>query len=562
MKITLENFKSKEWRMDNLYTIIDKYKNKVKFVRNKAQRHYAQHRARRNIILKSRRLGFTTYKAIDMIDECLWTPNFSGLFIAHTQDAAKEIFDTKIDFVWKNINNNIPEINGWTFDKMWKVDTSTANKLKFDFGDGKTFSSIIVSGSGRSGTYNHSHISEFAKKCTKYPKEAEEIIRGTFPSASTGDTDIEGTAEGVGGQFADIFWGSWGKRDDELLPTDFKAHFYNWTWDEMELDRIVDFIPTSKMEESEKFDKYQKLFNLSDREITYYYIKWRELNKDWDSLHQEYPTTPQEAFVASGSPFFENEKVMEYIQHAPQPIETGEVIIGVGEIILQKAQCSYFLSNSKTEIKIWEKPQPYHSYICGGDVAEGKEDNDYSVLNFIDNQSFKTVCKYKGHCRPDELAIIAFVLGNWYNRAHIGIEVNSGLWVNTLLFENLAYENMYFREAIDDITHRVGRQIGFHTSNKTRRPMLDNLKVLLANYPDIWTNVDFLNECLTFVKNQNGRPEAMMGRHDDEVMATAITYFIKESAPTQFNQPQIISQSSENFAKIILENLYGKKQKL
>lgn len=551
----IERLKSKDWRMDNLYTIVDKFERKISFKKNKAQRHFAEHRAKRNIILKSRRLGFTTYKAIDIEDDCLFTPNFSGLFIAHTQKDAIEIFDKKFDFVWKNIDENIRNY-------FWKIDSSTSNKLKFDFGDNQTFSSVVVSNSGRAGTYNHIHISEFAKLCAKYPKLADEIVTGTFPSASTGMIDIESTAEGIGGHFADMFWKAWKNKDKPLLDTDFKAHFYNWTWDEMELDAITHIIPLSEMEEGYKFAEYQKLHNLSDLEITYYYIKWKEQNGDWDKLHQEYPTTPEEAFVASGTPFFENNKIITYIKQAPKSIEIGEVIIGSGDSMLEKAQNSFFQKSEQGDIKIWEKPQEYSSYVMGGDVAEGKEGNDYSVLNIINNNTLKTVCKYSGHCRPDELAIIAYALGNWYNEAYIGIEVNAGLWVNTILFEELLYENMYFREAIDDITHRVGRQIGFQTSEKTRRPMLDNLKVLLANYQDIWMNKDFLNECLTFVKNERGRPEAMSGRHDDEVIATAITYFIRENAPIQFDKPKEIAQTSENYVKARLDKLYGRKSNI
>ena len=38
---------------------------------------------------------------------------------------------------------------------------------------------------------------------------------------------------------------------------------------------------------------------------------------------------------------------------------------------------------------------------------------------------------------------------------------------------------------------------------------------------------DTLNEMLTFVRNEKGRPEAQMGAHDDCVMALAIGYFTR-----------------------------------
>lgn len=57
---------------------------------------------------------------------------------------------------------------------------------------------MTVSNSGRSGTHNRVHVSEFAKLCAKYPAKADEIITGTIPSVpANGRMDIESTAEGM-----------------------------------------------------------------------------------------------------------------------------------------------------------------------------------------------------------------------------------------------------------------------------------------------------------------------------------------------------------------------------
>ena len=47
----------------------------------------------------------------------------------------------------------------------------------------------------------------------------------------------------------------------------------------------------------------------------------------------------------------------------------------------------------------------------------------------------------------------------------------------------------------------------------------ENVKVL--------QDEDTINECLTFVKNENGKPEAIAGKHDDLVMALAIAHEIR-----------------------------------
>ena len=226
-------------------------------------------------------MGFTTEESIDSLDDVLWTKNTECLLIAHNLDAGKKIFDGKIDFAWKNL--------GLPIKGMYKVDANTAQTLKFEFGDG-SYSSIAVDTNGRSGTYNRVHITEFADVCKKYPNKVKDILEGTIPAVPTnGRVDIESTSQGASGEFYDMFMQAW-ERGEPKYPVEYKAHFYNWQWDE-EIDQVI---PEKDL--PDKFKDYQKLHKLTDQEITYYYLKWLSLNKDWNSLHKEYPTTPEEAF--------------------------------------------------------------------------------------------------------------------------------------------------------------------------------------------------------------------------------------------------------------------------
>jgi hypothetical protein len=533
---------TKNDRMEKFYYIIDKNLQKIIFNKNRAQADFDKNKHTRNVILKSRQLGFTTYEAIDSLDDTLFTRGFSSLFIAHTKEDAIEIFDKKVELAWKNFDKDVISLG-------WGVDASTANKLKFDFGDGN-YSQMIVSNSGRSGTHNRVHISEFAKLCAKYPAKADEIITGTIPSVpAEGRIDIESTAEGMGGHFYDIFWEAW-TRKREPLATEFKAHFYNWQWDDEDIAKIERIIPTSQMEEGEKFKNYQIAHKLSDREITYYYTKWLSLKKDWDKLHQEYPTTPDEAFISSGSPYFDNEKIKTYLTKCVEPMHIGEIRLVDNKPVFE--ECDGNLS-------IWEKPQTYSSYVIGGDTAEGLEGGDYQVLEVIDNKTLKCVAKYKSHVPPDELAKVAFALGKWYNWAYLGIESNKdGLWVNSELFK-MAYPNLYYREEMDDIAHTMKRKLGFRTDQRSRDNILVELKSCLNTISDCWTNADFLRECMTFVRASNGKPEAMTGRHDDEIMATAIAFQIRVNAPREFKMPVEVPQTNLEITRQRLERMYGKK---
>lgn len=218
---------------------------------------------------------------MDSLDDVLFNRNMECLLIAHNLDAGKKIFDGKIELAWKNLH---PELK-----KLYKVDANTAQTLKFEFGDG-SYSSIAVDTNGRSGTYNRVHITEFADVCKKYPNKVKDILEGTIPAVPTnGRVDIESTSQGASGEFYDMFMQAW-ERGEPKYPVEYKAHFYNWQWDE-EIDSVI--VETNL---PEKFKDYQKLHKLTDQEITFYYTKWLSLNQDWNSLHKEYPTTPEEAF--------------------------------------------------------------------------------------------------------------------------------------------------------------------------------------------------------------------------------------------------------------------------
>ncbi len=236
----------------------------------------------------------TTDEAIDMLDDCLFKKNFEGLLIAQDLDTAKDIFSNKIEFAWKN----------FVFKDDYRMETDNRRQMKFNQGD-DNYSSILVDNSGRSGTFSRLHTTELAKLSKNYPDRAKEVIEGTIPAMPRGSrVDIESTSEGASGLFYDMFWNAW-NREREPKEKEFKAHFYNWTWDE----EIENIIPEKDL--PQEFLDYQKKFDLTDKEITFYYYQWLALNKNWHSLRKEYPTTPEEAFETSGNKLFDLEKIDE-----------------------------------------------------------------------------------------------------------------------------------------------------------------------------------------------------------------------------------------------------------
>ncbi len=525
-----ELIKNKRWRMDNLYWIITKDGKKEPFTMNRAQLHFFENYVsvpgkiyHRHVILKARQLGFTTFIDIFILDEILFNTNKEGLIIAHKAQDAEMIFNKKIDFA---IRNMAPDVKGAFF----KINHNSARKIQVvvDYGpeQGST-SSIAVSVSGRSGTYHVVHISEFAKMCVDFPKRAAEVEVGTFPAVPfDGFIFIESTAEGMAGRFYELFNERWNTREKitpQLSQVQFLPHFYNWQYDDMEMKKIQEIIPADKMDECEiDWAEYQKDNKLTDLEITYYYMKWQQLGGKGGTdavkkLKQEYPTTPEEAFLSTGQSYFPIAKVAALLQKAEKGVK--------GELHTDEKGEITFIPTSSGNFEMFEKPEVGTKYIVGGDTAEGLAHGDAQVLYVISHKTENCVGLYRSQVPPDELASEAYKLGKFYNWALLAIESNKdGLWVNDAL-EKMGYINLYARKVFDDITQKITKFFGWKTTSSTRPFALLALKAVFLRKDGGFPS-QLLGEMFSFIRNIKGKPEAMDKKNDDVVMAASIGYAV------------------------------------
>lgn len=514
------HFISKEnklWRIENLYFIITKKGDKKLFKLNRAQRDFVERYLvgpkpyKRLIILKARQLGFTTLISLWFLDEIIFNPNTEALQIAHTLKDAGELFNRKISFAVKNLYSCVMG--------LLVMSQKSAKKIQFEYEDeqgGKSISSFTVSNSGRSGTNHLLHISELGKLAKLYLGRAEEIVTGTLPSVpASGTAIIESTAEGQSGLFWEMYSKAMKRKPHitpELSAIEWYCVFYNWTWDDEEIDETIantGLIPLSQMKECEiDWKEYKEEHQLTDREISFYYAKFIALNEDIDKLHQEYPTTEMEAFIGSGSNYFSLRKTAELYDKCNEEYKRYDYINGE------------FVEDEKGPLYVYEEPQQGRWYVIGGDVAEGLLDGDFStavVLGY--DKSVKAL--YQGHIEPDEYSKMIQKLGKWYNNGMLAVEFNKdGNWVNTDL-QISGYSNLYVRVAVDDITKQVTKSYGWLTSKKTRDMMLGEAK----KHFNATTNLNcrpLLEEVMTFIRDKRGRPQAAPKKHDDIVMAWCI----------------------------------------
>ncbi len=287
----IEEIKSKLddqlWRLQNLYWITDVEGRKIKFKMNPVQRSLYENRWFRNLVLKSRQHGVTTFVAIFFLDSVLFESNQQALIIAHTQADARKIFDSKIKFAF----DNLPE---W-LRSQYKVNVDNQNVLKFDTNG----SSISVATSGRSGTYQYIHLSEFGVLCIRYPEKAKEIVTGTLNTAHVGKSIvfIESTAKGRSGYFHDYCQKAILNKAAGTALTAMDWKFFFFPWFENEQDSMDgDGVITSEIEDYFKSLEERHGIKVTARQKGWYAKKIEEQGED---MFAEFPSLPEEAFKAS-----------------------------------------------------------------------------------------------------------------------------------------------------------------------------------------------------------------------------------------------------------------------
>lgn len=304
----VEQLSSRRWRIANLYQVKDKDGYVKPFRPNDAQAEFISRFHGRDVILKARQLGFTTLAAILFLDACIFQKDQAALIIAHRQDDAVAIFRNKIKWVWERFVEDWPQIvEGLGL----ALEADSASELRFSNG-----SSIKVSVSGRSGTYQWLLVTEFGKMCAQFPKRADEVVSGAFNAVPTGGVIIiESTAEGQEGHFYAMSRKAqaitpgrrWPIGEDEaqegqpketrdLALQDFRFHFFPWWQDPGYVAHAPSVIIPDHM--SDYFDKLERMLNiaLTDEQRAWYAKKDEEQG---GLMKREYPSHPAEAFSAA-----------------------------------------------------------------------------------------------------------------------------------------------------------------------------------------------------------------------------------------------------------------------
>lgn len=470
------------------------------------------------LILKARQMGFSTVCQAYLAWQAFCFKGQSGLTVAHLEEPSAQLFK-KIEEGWDRLPEWFqPVRSGKTTGKRLQLGASHNEAVLYvDHAKNKD--------AGRSQTFQNAHLSEVA-----FWDDAKTIFTSMTPTLNRAKVIFgESTANGLGGHFYDLWqaaehgeghpdWNGW----HAFFAPWFEMPDYRQAW--TSLDR-----PLSAEEKS-----VAKEFGLDDEQML-----WRRsmvATMGEEEFRQEFPSTAQEAFLTSGSPFFTPRSMAHHRALIEEPERKGQFRVDKG------ATQPVFRDEPHGQIWIWERPVEGERYVVSADIASGgaRDFTSVHVLSVRDEGRLAQVASYRGKCDPDEAATLIDRLAKVYspgrgsNRtwALVAPERNViGMQTIAKLRDVLRYPNLYTHRHLDTVDYRESREFGWLTTPKTRTQALEYLKELVREGRILVRCSRTFSEMETFIYDDSDKPVAPRGGFDDMVMALAIGAAVSDRVP-------------------------------
>jgi len=414
---------------------------------------------RYSVVLKARQIGFSTLAAAYAFWlTFFWSDRFVVMLSRTEREAAKLLQKSKY---------------GFKFIPLWMKergpDITSDNQLKMTFSNESAIESLP---SGNDPARGESVYLVIVDEMAFLPN-SEEAWASIEPIADVGGRVIcLSTANGSGNFFHQMWVGS------QTKANLFKGIFWPWS--------------------------------AGDRDEDWYESKSKTM-PSWQ-LHQEYPRTPEEAFIKSGNPVFDIDRLME--------CEVVEPDRGYLHVISRKNP--EYRETPDGEFAIWEYPHPEGTYVIGADVAEGLGHGDYSSAHIIEARSMQVVAHWHGHIEPDLFGDALAEVGWWYNDALLGVENNNHGLTTIKALQRYGYKNLYRQRRLQQRNPEATEIMGWRTTTASKPLAIDELAGSIRDEDIFIFDERTIAELKTYVRDPNGKMHG--SPHDDRVMSLAIAH--------------------------------------
>ena len=232
---------------------------------------------------------------------------------------------------------------------------------------------------------------------------------------------------------------------------------------------------------------------------------------------QEYPSTPEEAFIASGTNVF--------------PIQNLKMVYepkaGVKGFLTRRGNYVEFTPDRSGSLTIYRKPSSdlsWGKYFIGADPTHTTM-GDNACAQVINRRTYEQVAVWNGKIDPMTFAEELAKLGAYYNHATISTEVEGPGYATIGRLIEIDYPYIWRNRWADKTPGKISETMGWSTTWKRKEWAIGWLIKLIADRDMTIHDPQTYDEMRTYVTLPNGGygPADGSGRsHDDCVMAMAI----------------------------------------
>lgn len=505
------DFTIKDFIEDNYY-IKDKEGNLVKIKFNFAQNEFYnilkdsyKKKPTRIIVLKARQLGISTVTEAVITALTTMQQNASSVIVAHVADASSNLYEMTKLFIEKLPDGLRPK-QKYDNRRMMVFDNEKGTGLK------SSIRVMMAGDSTRSATYKMAHLSEVA--FWEKPEDTMKALLQTIPSTDDSLVVVESTANGF-----NYFYNLW--QDASNGRNDFIPLFLPWYVDPKYSMPIKEPLVKTPYE-----IEIQERFSLTDEQLNW--RRWcikNNCSNDEQTFRQEYPITPEEAFIVSGSSVFNGELILEHMKRIDEPIKTGYFTYDYDGLYVKNIK---WVDDERGYIKIYKDRTDLPTAMGGDTAGEGE---DFFTAQVLDQNGFLCATLHN-QFDEDLYTKQIYCLGVYYHSL-IAIETNFSTFP-IMELKRLRYPSLYIRPTNLDGNFRDDSQekYGFKTTSITRPHIIAQLVEIARESIGLINDRETLQEMLSFVKIK-GKPQASEGAHDDLVMGLAIAYECLTQLPTR-----------------------------
>jgi hypothetical protein len=320
---------------------------------------------------------------------------------------------------------------------------------------------------------------------------------------------IESTANGIGNEFHKRWETAYRKEPG----CEWEAIFFAWWEDETYRKKLTGPVQWTKKEED-----LRKRFALDDEQLN-----WRRsaitnlFDGDEDQFNQEYPACPEDAFLASGRPSFDQNLLKRQWDEATEKPKVGMLYKKDGKV--------EFLEDKDGHLCIYRMPHPLGQYAMGTDVAEGQGGDGSGTMVIHKRTLLDAAVLYSNTIGPEQLAEETNMLRQFYNNA---IDCPDVTQLGQAFLQEYKKKTgrIYHQQVRDEATDRFRDELGYKISSQSARALLVQQfrGALHSGYIAKVNHRPTLEQLMTFVKHTDGKEHAADGCNDDLPMMYMLAF--------------------------------------